>query len=318
MDTTRPILISTLLLLGAVAPTVGRAQSQADTGDKLEEIVVTATRHETTVQNTPISITAVDAAQIASRGLADLNSVIEATPGLAIRDLGGPMDEFEIRGLNSQGGNSSQVGVYFGEISLASSFGSQFGKAVVDPGLYDLNRVEVLRGPQGTLYGSSSMGGTIRMIPNDPQLNTYAASVEETVSGTASGGGFNNTENGMINIPLGDTAAVRIVGSFTNESGWVGRDVIEDGAVTPDVGVYPNVQRPTNFYTAPLQESLTGVNSSIVDDIRAEFLWKPVDDFTVEPTFWYQYSQLAAPPTVDVNGDPTHPATPQVWVHYEP
>ena len=227
----------------------------------LDEIVVTATRRATTVQDTPISITAVDSAQIASRGLEDLNSVIEATPGLAIRDLGGPMAEFEVRGLNSQGGNSSMVGAYFGEIPLATAFGSQFGKGVVDPGLYDLNRVEVLRGPQGTLYGSSSMGGTVRLIPNEPQLNTEAASTEEVVSATASGGGFNHEEKGMLNLPLGDTAAVRIVGSFTNDSGWVQRDVIQDGAVGVDTGAYPNVQRPSNFYTAPLQEALTGVNT---------------------------------------------------------
>jgi iron complex outermembrane recepter protein len=292
-------------------------QSQAQpTG--LEEIVVTATRRETTVQDTPISITAVDSAQIASRGLEDLNSVIQATPGLAIRDLGGPMAEFEVRGLNSQGGNSSMVGAYFGEIPLATAFGSQFGKGVVNPGLYDLNRVEVLRGPQGTLYGSSSMGGTVRLIPNEPQLNTEAASTEEVVSTTVSGGGFNHEEKGMLNLPLGDTAAVRIVGSFTNDSGWVQRDVIQDGAVGVDTGAYPNVQRPSNFYTAPLQEALTGVNTSIIDDVRAQFIWKPVDNFTFEPTIWYQYSQLAAPPSIDLNGDPTHPKTPQVWAHWEP
>jgi outer membrane receptor protein involved in Fe transport len=297
----------------------GEATSQTETQPgALEEIVITATRRETTVQNTAISITAVDAAQIASRGLVDLNSVIESTPGLAIRDLGGPMDEFEIRGLNSQGGNSSMVGAYFGEIPLATSFGSQFGKGVVNPGLYDLNRVEVLRGPQGTLYGASSMGGTIRLIPNDPQLNTNAAGTEEVVSGTISGGGINHAENGMLNLPLGDTAAVRIVGSFSNDSGWVQRNVFQDGAVGVDTGGYPNTQRPSNFYTAPLQENLSGVNTSIIDSIRAQFLWKPVDELTVNPTFWYQYSQLAAPPSIDVNGDPTHPTTPQVWAHWEP
>jgi len=298
--------------------TDGATSQTATQSSGLAPIVITATRRKTTVQATPISITAVTAAQIASRGIKDLNSVIQSTPGLAIRDLGAPVAEFEVRGLNSQGGNSSMVGVYFGEIPLATAFSSQFGKGVVDPGVYDLDRVEVLRGPQGTLYGSSSMGGTVRLIPNDPQLNTSAANTEEVVSDTASGGGINHQENGMVNIPLGDTAAVRIVGSFTNDSGWVQRRVIEDGAVNVDSGVYPNVQRPSNFYTAPLQEDLSGVNTSYTDSIRAEFLWKPVDNLTVEPTFWYQFSQLAAPPSIDVNGDPTHPETPQVWAHYEP
>jgi outer membrane receptor protein involved in Fe transport len=292
-------------------------ESQLQSGE-LEEIFVTATRRETTVQTTPISITAVDAAQIAIRGLPDLNTVIQATPGLAIRDLGGPAAEFEIRGLNSQGGNSSMVGEYFGEIPLAAPLGSQFGKGVVNPGLYDLNRVEVLRGPQGTLYGSSSMGGTVRLIPNDPQLKTYAASTEESVSYTASGGGINHAENGMLNLPLGDTAAVRIVGSFSNDSGWVQRNVIQDGAVGVDSGFYPNTQRPANFYAAPLQQNLTGVNTSLTDSVRAQILWKPVEELTVKPTFWYQYSRLAAPPSIDVNGAPTHPTTPSVWAHWEP
>src|SRR6202023_1944058 len=108
--------------------------------------------------------------------------------------------------------------------------------------------------------GSSSIGGTVRLIPSPPELSTFAASAEEAPSYTVSGGSMNNKTNAMMNMPLGDTAAVRIVGSSTSNSGWIERRVIADGAVTADTGVYPVVARPSNFYSAPLQEDLKGVN----------------------------------------------------------
>jgi len=311
--------LCTPLWAGESQQTLQAVTQSATPSTELEEVVVTATKRATDVQATPISMSVATSADIASRGLLNLNNLVESTPSLAIRDMGGPsMYEFEIRGLTSEGGNSSMVGQYIDEIPLATATGSQFGKGVFNPGLYDLNRVEVLLGPQGTLYGSSSMGGTIRLIPNDPQLNTYAATVQEVVSYTTSGGNINQTQNAMLNLPLGDTAAVRIVGSFYDDSGWVQRDVIESGAIAVDSGAFPIVSRPANFYTAPLQQDLTGVNTSNGHSIRAILLWNPTDNLTIQPTALYQYDRMAAPPSVDVNGYPTHPTTPQVWAHYEP
>ena len=306
-----------VLMLGPLqaASAAGRPALQQP---MLQQIVVTATRERTTVQTTPISITAVTASQIASRGLVNLTSLIHSVPGLAVRNAMGPgEEEYEIRGLNSQGGNSSMVGVYFGEIPLSTAMGSSFGKNVMDVGLYDVRRVEVLRGPQGTLYGSSSMGGTIRVLPNLPQLNTFAASTEEVLSATASGGGINHRENGMVNIPLGRTAAVRIVGSFTDDSGWIERRVIQDGAVAVDSGAFPDLSRPGNFYSAPLQEVLKGVNTTQIDSTRVEFLWKPIKNLTIEPTAMYQLVKQGGIPAVDVNGLPTRPTLPRILAHWE-
>ncbi|HMK86749.1 MAG TPA: TonB-dependent receptor, partial [Steroidobacteraceae bacterium] len=317
--------VGTILALSLWAAMVPAQQTNEAVGETaapstgLAEIVVTATRRGTAVQNTPISLTAFTSDDIAAQGLADLNGLVQSTPGLAIRDMGGPsMDEFEIRGLNSQGGNSSMVGEYIDEIPLATATGSQFGKGSFNPDLYDLARVEVLRGPQGTLYGSSSMGGTIRLIPHDPELHTFTGSAEEVVSDTISGGDINHHENAMVNLPLGDTAALRIVGSFADDSGWVQRRVIQDGAIAVDAGAFPYVTRPSNFYTAPLQEEVSGANTSNSHSIRASLLWQPTDNLTIQPTALYEYDQLAAPPSVDVNGYPTHPTTPSVWAHYEP
>jgi len=285
--------------------------------EQLATVVVTATKRTTTVQTTPISITAVTNEEIASRGVADFQTLARSVPGLAIRDAGPGQSEFEMRGLYGSGGNSSVVGFYIDEIPLASPAFSNLGKTVINPDLYDLERVEVLRGPQGTLYGSSSLAGTVRLIPSPPRLNTYTASAEESVGYTTSGGSINHHENVMMNLPLGETAAVRIVGSFTNDSGWINRAVIADGAVTTDTGVYPNVARPSNFYTAPLQENLLGVNTNRVSSIRAQLLWRPIDNLTIEPMAMYQLAEQGAPPEVDVNGSSTHPQTPDVKAHWE-
>ena len=197
MKCVNPLAAAVSLSLGIVG--TGHAvadQSNAASGDQLAEVVVTATKRETTVQTTPISITAVTSEQIAARGIVDSDSLASTVPGIAIRNTGGPGEiELEVRGLNSQGGNSSMVGMYFGEIPLSTATGSQLGKNLMDVGLYDVERVEVLRGPQGTLYGSSSMGGTFRVLPSAPKLNTFEASTELGASGTISGGGFNHKES---------------------------------------------------------------------------------------------------------------------------
>lgn len=315
-----------VLAAGAAVPTIAQtaagssAPANSITGapNTLSPVIVTATKRPSTVQTTSMSIMAITAAQIASRGVPDLMTLARSIPGLSIRTTGVTDTEFEMRGLNSQGGTSSVVGMYLGSVPLAPSIFGQSGKAVIDPSLYDLQRVEVLRGPQGTLYGSSSMGGTIRLIPHPAELNTYAASVKTVVSDTTSGGNINHQENGMINLPLGDKAAVRIVGSFTHDSGWIKRLVFADGAVPVDPGVFPNVSRPANFYTAPLLEKLNGVNTTDVNSIRAQFLWKPTERLAIEPMVMYELIQEGAPPAVDVNGVPTHPKTPLIKAHYQP
>ena len=122
------------------------AQAPAMGQPMLQQIVVTATRERTTVQTTAISISAVTGSQIATRGLVNVNSLVRSVPGIAVRDTGGPgEEEYEIRGLNSQGGSSSMVGMYFGEIPLSTALNSQVGKDMMSLGLYDVERVEVLR-----------------------------------------------------------------------------------------------------------------------------------------------------------------------------
>ena len=205
------------------------ADSPVESENMLQEITITATKRLSTVQDTPISITAVTAQDLADRGITNFVDLAQSVPGISMRTSGSGQTEFEMRGLQSSGGSSSTVGFYLDETPLSSPASAQNGKVVIDPNLYDLGRVEVLRGPQGTLYGSGSMGGTVRLVPNAPQLGVFDASGETIVSDTASGGSINIAQNGMVNLPMGDTAAIRFVGSVSQTSGWVSRIVIQDG-----------------------------------------------------------------------------------------
>src|SRR5208283_2075707 len=143
----------------------------------------------------------VSGGDILARGITDLSTLATATPGVSLKNNGPGQTELEMRGMTSSGGNSPTVGFYLDDVPMTAPADSQNGKVIIDPTLYDLNRVEVLRGPQGTLYGSGSMGGTIKLITNQPNLTEFQGSAQTILSGT-DGGGFNHNENVMLNIPL--------------------------------------------------------------------------------------------------------------------
>src|ERR1700683_1909348 len=310
----KSILITSVALVVAGSPWVAAADEAAAQGGALEEVVITATKRESTVQDTPISVTAISAADIANKGLTDFHSLAQTLPGIAMRTPGPGQTEFEMRGLISAGGNASVVGFYLDETALSSPAAAQLGKVVIDPNLYDLNRVEILRGPQGTLYGSSSMGGTVKVVPNAPQLGVYAVSGETVVSQTASGGGTNFTQNGMVNLPLGTEVALRLVGSSDSQSGWLNRYVFADGAVLNDGATGA---RPPGFYSAPLQEIAPQANASTLDSFRASLLWRPSDDVSLTPAFMWQHTHQDGPNAVDVDGTPSHPTVPAAQGHWE-
>jgi outer membrane receptor protein involved in Fe transport len=313
--------VSLAVAAALAASLAGTAQADQPaataSSDQLATVVVTATKRQTVAQDTPISMTVLTATDIANRGLTDFNTLSQGIPGLAMRTSGPGMTEYEMRGLNSAGGNTSMVGVYLDEVALSSPASEQLGKVIIDPNLYDLQRTEVLHGPQGALYGASSMGGTVRLIPAMPELGSFDASGETTVSDTGSGGSINFAQNGMVNLPFGSTAALRLVGSHDSQSGWLNRYVLADGAVTTDAGANPGNSRPLNYYTAPLISTATGVNTDTNDSFRAIFLWKPNDQLSITPMLMWQQDSAGAPNAVDVNGSPTNPAMPGAKGHYE-
>src|SRR5450755_2326584 len=165
-----------LAALGCCTALTGVVWAQlAPPSDELTEIVVTAEKRESTVQKTPISMTAISGSDLQAQGLTDLQSVAQQVPGVSFKTSGPGQTEFEMRGLTSTGGESPTVGFYLDETALTPPAMAQNGKVVIDPSLYDLNRIEILRGPQGTLYGAGSMGGTIKLVTNQPDLQRVSA-----------------------------------------------------------------------------------------------------------------------------------------------
>jgi iron complex outermembrane receptor protein len=294
-----------LPLLGVIPGLpAGAQQSQTDSA-QLEEITVTAEKRETTVQTTPMSLTAISGQDIQDRGITDLGSLVLTVPGVSIRTSGPGMTEFEMRGISSTGGNSPTVGFYYDDTSLTAPSASNEGKIVISPALYDLNRVEVLRGPQGTLYGSGSMGGTIKVVPNAPNTEAFDASAE-VVFGDTDHGGFDHAENAMVNLPFGaGLAAVRIVGSYSRDAGWIDRVVIAPGEFPVSNG-----NTRGNVLAAPVVADYHDVNDVERTNVRVSAVIKPVDGLSITPSFFYQNMQSGGLPYID--------STPGTDAHYQP
>lgn len=226
----------TLLLLGTSAVAFaasGAAIAQDNDGFAFEEIVVTATKRASSIQDVPFSINAQTAADMQRTGAKNLEDVARNIAGLQIQNLGPGQSQVAIRGVSAgqivrdQPGVKEQVGVYLDESVISLSLFTP------DLDLYDLNRLETLRGPQGTLFGSGSIGGTIRYITNQPSFEGIEGSFEADLN-TIDGGGTGGSLKGMVNVPLSDTIAVRAVAYHTEYGGYI--DAIrEGGSIDEDV-----------------------------------------------------------------------------------
>jgi outer membrane receptor protein involved in Fe transport len=277
------------------AATATAAASPSDTG--LEEIVVTAEKRNSTVQDTAISMTALSGDQLLSEGINTVEDVAAKVPGISIRTAGPGQTEYEMRGLSAGGGSAATVGFYLDETPLSASAVALNGRTVIDPDLFDLSHVEVLRGPQGTLYGSGSMGGTIRLVTNQPKLGTFEAATDTSASGT-DGGRANGSGSLMLNIPIGEITALRVVTTAKYISGWIDRIVAQPGTFPAPTAPSYVAGSPANcgaYYcdrgnvaAAPVQNVVTGSNLERFYSARAALLVKPSDALSITGTLMYQ------------------------------
>ncbi len=236
----------------------GTAMAQAE----IEEITVTATKRETTIQDVPFSINVQTAQDIERSGATNLEEISRNIAGLTVQNLGPGQSQVAIRGVSAgqivrdQPGVKEQVGVYLDESVISLSLFTP------DFDLYDLNRVETLRGPQGTLFGSGSVGGTIRYITNAPDPEAFASSIELNLN-TVTDGEAGGHVKGMVNIPLGDTLAVRAVGYTTEYAGFI--DARREGG--------------------SVDEDVNGGNRT---GARIAATWAPNDTWTITPRIIFQ------------------------------
>jgi len=270
-----------------------------------DEIVITAEKRESTVQKTPISISAISGDALQEQGISSAVDALAEVPGVSFKTAGPGQTEFEMRGLTSTGGESPTVGFYLDDTPLTPPAMGQSGKVVIDPNLFDLNRLEVLRGPQGTLYGSGSMGGTIKLVTNKPDPNGYAVNADTILSGTE-GGGFNHTENIMGNLPLIDgKAALRVVLTDKRDDGWIDRVV-----VSPFPTEVNNSKSRADVAAGPVASKTTDANWELLEGQRASLLLLPVDNLSVEASVLHQRIAQGGPNTIDV--------PPGNEAHYQP
>ncbi len=182
------------------------------------EITVTAQKREQNIQEVPISIVALSGARLEEQGIQDVQDLRDQVAGLQIVNVAPGSNAFASRGVTAISGSietNSVVGYYVDEIPLsASGQGPEFA-------LWDVERIEMLRGPQGTLFGEGSMAGTLRVITNKPDVTRFSARVGADLSSTTDGGG-NGTLRALVNIPVvEDKLALRITAGYIDDSGWI-------------------------------------------------------------------------------------------------
>jgi iron complex outermembrane recepter protein len=309
-------------------PAAPAAEPAAGGFGQLQEVVVTAEKRQETVQATPISISALSDVQLERANITSLEELAGSVPGISMRTAGPGQTEYEIRGLTSAGGSTATVGFYLDETPLSANAVALNGRTVIDPDLFDLNHVEVLRGPQGTLYGAGSMGGTIKLVTNQPQLGKWEAATDVNASHTDSGGSWNAGGSAMLNIPMGDMVALRVVGTDKYVSGWLNRYIYgasfpfpTNPAGTPGANPLCLAYYCTRGDIAALtpEKVVDGVNLERFTSARAMLLVKPSDQLSVTTTVMYQriltdgYNAYQATGT---SPDP-YPSTPGVYQPYD-
>jgi len=243
-----------------------------------EEIIVTALRRGSTVQEVPINITAISGTTIRDRRLVGLDEIARLVPGLHVIDRG-PRDEVTdivVRGLNTSGlgpgFSSDTVATYIGEIPLP-----------VDLKTNDMERVEVLIGPQGTLYGSGTLGGAIRYIPRKPQ-NEFEAEVRVNTFAIGHSDGFGADVGFTINLPINDTFAFRASVDYLDDPGY-----IDYGFVVQQAGIsnpQPDFNDPADV--AANLRRVEDANGEETLSGRVALRWTPNDMVDATLTYYYQ------------------------------
>lgn len=255
---TKTRLLAASVLISATALTAAPSFAQSANGAIVDELVVTARKRTESVLDVPMSINVVGEQAMQNMGAESYTNLLGSVPSLTAYQNGPGRTRLSIRGVTNGGGNDNDtqnqetVGIYIDEIPIS------MGALNPELALFDLERVEVLRGPQGTLYGAGSMTGTVRMITHRPQMNEFSGKVEYGVS-RVSEGGDGYSLKGLVNVPLmTDRIAIRASGYYTKTPGYI--DNIKTGE--------------------------TDLNDGLARGGRIEARFQVTDDFTADLSYF--------------------------------
>ena len=271
------LLATTALAVPAMAQDAPEELASASAANERGTIVVTATRREEAITDVPYNISAISGDDIAAANTFDSAELLRSIPGVAVVDQGGrnqgTVNQIRIRGLNV---DSNALGDY--ATSSVATVSTYINETPVFANflLRDLERVEVLRGPQGTLYGSGSLGGTVRYITRDPYLGAFGGYASASLSHVDGSSSVGYTLDAGLNIPLGDNLGLRVIGAWTDYPG-----------ITDYVNVYE--LDASGIPVAPSGIFSPAANYQNVEDadtldqwmVRATLLWEPSEDATV-------------------------------------
>ena len=261
------------------APSVGSsAEQSSSTGEyrgQLEEIVVTAQKREERLQDVPVPVTALSASALLDANEVRIQDFYTQVPGLSVTpdDLLGT-SRITIRGISTGGFSNPTVGVVVDDVPYGSSTGLGYGYTApdIDPG--DLARIEVLRGPQGTLYGADAMGGLLKYVTVDPSTDRLGGRVQADINTVFNGGKPGYGFRGSMNVPLSDTLAIRASAFIREDPGYIDDPVL----------------------------NLSAVNAVKVYGGRLAGLWRPSEDFSLKVSALFQerkaYGQSLVEPTL--------------------
>jgi iron complex outermembrane receptor protein len=259
----------------SAANDVSAAEVAGSDEGQLQEVIVTAQKRQENVHDVPISIVAISSEELRKRMITGIDDLALVVPGMAVQD-DGTQRRITLRGVGNlaPGDFGSLVGVYLNDADVTST-----GSAQLNLATYDLQRIEVLRGPQGTLYGEGSLGGTVRFITNSPVLDAFQMQADVATLWTVAGAPSQRVQS-VVNIPLvNDQLGLRVAGQFDHEGGWL--------------------NQPAAF--------LTNINDQNTSDARAELLWKPTTRLSVQLTT--EFHRNAGVPDLgeDAHGNFTFP-----------
>lgn len=275
------------LAIGAACAGVPASQVQA----QVDELIVTSTKREENLQEIPISVTAFGDVEIVRQGFKTFTDYVGQIPNLSVVERQPGAVNVLMRGCAAQGlsfSDSATTSVYLDEQPItAAGFNP-------DPRLVDVERVEALGGPQGTLFGDAAQCGTLRVITNKPNTEGFDAWVDATGM-TVDGGDTGYDVSGVVNIPLVRNIALRLVGFVAEEPGWV------DNVLSPSPGSDPDlsVDQDENFDNQGLVRS--DVNTAKYYGGRAGLRWNAAESWTVDIQGVYQKYELDGFGEVDLN-----------------
>ncbi|WP_229420505.1 TonB-dependent receptor [Pseudoduganella albidiflava] len=262
--------VAAMCIHAALYPQMAAAQQAAQEvaqDSQIEVVTVTAQKRKEDPAKVAMSISAISGSQLQSQHVNDITDLTRVVPNISFTaatgngGAGPGTSNIEVRGISS-GAGAATVGIYLGDVSL--TVGNVYTMGAVEPKFFDIDRVEVLRGPQATLYGASSMGGTIKFVPNEPDLQERAF---ETYAETSSlrGGGMNYSASAVANLPLVANELALRVGVQAQRAGGFIDQVDGDGAV--------------------LAKDINRVDDQ---EVRVALKWKPSARLTVSPSVYYQ------------------------------